>query len=121
MIGYLREKNIPLCMPTETQVGVKSKILSLDIVFTIAFQFCGERLVAITMSPDTTDNDLYSRYNEIQKALERELGHPRRGLRSIMNLLVPDSRLESWRANGVRIEHYLLNRFGMEEIIDIKR
>lgn len=121
-ISYFYENNIPIDIPTETQIVIKSKILSLDVVFFISFQFNGEKLIAITMSPNTAleGKALVCRYNKIQKALENELGHPHNRLRSIMNLLDPDNCLSYWKRDGVKIKHYLLNRFGMEEIINIE-
>ena len=120
-IGYFHKNNIPIDIPTEMQIIVESKILSLDIYFFISFQFSKEKLIAITMSPNTTleDKALDCRYKKIQKALENELGHPHNRLMSIMNLLDPDNRLSYWQKEGIKIEHYLLNRFGMEEIINI--
>lgn len=122
MIDFLQEKDIPFGMPTEMQIVVKSKILALDIDFYIDFQFKGEKLTALTMSPDMAleGKALHSRYNVIQKALENELGHSHNFLLTITNLLAPDSRLIRWHKNGIVIEHYLLNRFGMEEIINIE-
>ncbi|MGM9681022.1 MAG: hypothetical protein ACI3XR_05905 [Eubacteriales bacterium] len=100
----------------------QSKLLSLDVNFYISFQFDGEKLTAISMSPDGTLEGpaLNSRYNEIQKALVNKLGHPHNPLRSIMNYLDPDSRSNCWQSNGIRIEHDLQNRFGMEEIVTIE-
>ena len=120
-ISYSRKNNIPIDIPTEMQIVVKSKLLFLDVDFFISFQFNGERLIAITISPNTTveGKTLDCRYKKIQKALENELGYPHNRLRSIMNLLDPDNRLSYWKKDGIKIEHYLLNRFGMEEIINI--
>lgn len=122
LISSFHENNIPIDVPTEMQIVVKSKLLSLDVDFSISFQFSGEKLIAITMSPNKAleGKALYYRYNKIQKALENELGHPHNRLRSIMNLLDPDNRLFCWQRDGIKIKHYLLNRFGMEEIINIK-
>lgn len=122
IICFLKEKNISIDTPTEMQIVIKSKLLCLDTKFSIAFHFNGEKLTAITMSPDMAleGKALYSRYNEIQKALENELGHPHNRSRLIMNLLDPDNRLARWQSNGIKIEHYLLNRFGMEETINIE-
>ena len=121
-ICYFHKNNIPIDIPSEMQIVVKSKLLSLDVDFFISFQFNGEKLIDITMSPNTAleGEVLYCRYNKIQKALENELGHPHNRLRSIMNLLDPDNRLSYWQRDGIKIKHYLLNRFGMEEIINIK-
>ena len=121
-ISSFHENNIPIDIPTEMQIVVKSKLLSLDVDFFISFQFNGEKLIDITMSPNTAleGKVLDCRYNKIQKALENELGHPHNRLRSIMNLLDPDNRLSYWQRDGIKIKHYLLNRFGMEEIINIK-
>ena len=121
-ISSFHRNNIPIDVPTEMQIVVKSKLLSLDIDFFISFQFSGEKLIAITMSPSTVleGKALDYRYNKIQKALEKELGHPHNQLRSIMNLIDPDNRLSYWQRDGIKIKHYLLNRFGMEEIINIK-
>lgn len=122
IINLLKEKNISIDTPTEMQVVIKSKIFSLDVIFFIAFHFNGEKLIAITMSPDTAleGKALYSRYNIIQKALENEFGRPHNRSRRIMDLLDPNNRLARWQSNGIKIEHYLLNRFGMEETINIE-
>lgn len=122
LIRFFYEKNIPMNMPTETQIVVESKLLSLDVNFFISFQFDGNKLIAITLAPNTAleGETLDYRYNKIQKALEKELGHPRNRLRSIINLLDPENRLSYWQRDGIKIEHYLLNRFGIEEIINIK-
>ncbi|HAU87213.1 MAG TPA: hypothetical protein DCW90_17520 [Lachnospiraceae bacterium] len=121
-INYFRKNNIPMDIPTEMQMVVKSKLLSLNVDFFISFQFSGERLISITMSPNTAleGKTLDFRYKKIQKALENELGHPHNWLGTIMNLVDPDNRSSYWQKDGIKIEHYLLNRFGMEEIINIK-
>lgn len=118
----LQEKKALLVTSNEEQIIVKSKVLSLDIVFFVAFQFSGEKMIAITMSPDRylEGSALYSRYKEVQKALENKFGCPHNPIRSIMNLLDPDSSLARWQNDGIKIEHYLLNRFGMEETVCIK-
>ena len=120
-ISNLRKNNIPIDMPTKMQIVVKSKLLFLDVNFFISFHFSGERLIAITISPNEVleGKALYCRYKNIQKALENELGHPHNWLRSIMNLLDSDNRFSYWQKDGMKIEHYLLNRFGMEESINI--
>ena len=117
----MEEKNIPIDTSTEMQVVIKSKMFSLDAIFIIAFHFSGEKLTSITISPDTAieGKALYFRYVKIQKALENELGRPHNRSWLIMDLLNPNYRLARWQGNGFKIEHYLLDRFGMEEIIDI--
>lgn len=122
LISFLNDNNIPTNMPTGRKIIVKSKLLSLDVVFYISCQFDGEKLIAITMSPDTylEGKSLLCRYNKIQRALENELGYPRNLLWSIIYLLDPESSLYYWMRNGIKFEHYLLNRFGIEEIINIK-
>ena len=121
-ISYFHKNNIPIDMPSKMQIVIKSKLMSLDIDFFISFQFGGERLIAVTMSPDPAleGKTLDCRYKKIQKALENELGYPHNWLRSIVNLLDPDNRLSHWKKDGIKIKHYLLNRFGMEEIINIE-
>ena len=121
-ISSFNENNIPMDMPTEMQIVVISKLFSLDVVFFVSFQFNGEKLIAITMSPNIAleGKALVNRYNNIQKALENELGHPHNRWRSIMNILDADNRISFWKREGIKIKHYLLNRFGMEEIINIK-
>lgn len=122
IVDFFRENNIPIEIPTEMQIVAKSKLLSLDVDFFVSFQFSKEKLISITISPDTAleGKALDCRYRIIQKALEKELGHPKKRLRSIMNLLNPDNRSSCWQSEGVKIEHYILNRFGMEEIISIE-
>ena len=103
------------------QIIVKSKLLLLDIVFYISFQFDDEKLIAITMSPDTAldGKRLFLRYKKIQKAMETSLGYPSNRLQKLIYLLAPESSSYYWINNGIKIEHYLLNRFGMEETIRI--
>ena len=103
-------------------IVVKSKLLSLDVDFFISFQFSGERLISVTMSPNIAleGKALDCRYKKIQKALINELGYPHNWVGIIVNLLDPDNRIAYWKKDGIKIEHYLLNRFGMEEIINIK-
>ena len=123
IIRSFNESNIPISSTsTETEIVVVSKILSLDVDFSISLQFSGEKLIAIWLVPDPAlgGETLYSRYNKIQKALENELGYPYNLLlRPIMNLLDP-GRISYWQRDGIKIKHYLLERFGMEEAIDIK-
>ena len=121
IICFLKEKGILVATPTEKQVIIKSKMFSLDTTFCIDFHFNNERLIGLTMSPDIflEGKALYCRYGEIQKILEGELGHPHKHSSVIMNLLDPDGRLAQWCNKDIKIEHYLLNRFGMEEIISI--
>jgi len=121
-IDYFHKNNIPTDIPSEKQIIIRSKLLHLDVDFSISFQFSGEKLIAITISPNPAleGRTLDCRYKNIQKALENELGHPHNRLMTIMNLLNPDNRLSYWQRDGIKIEHYLLNRFGMEEIISIK-
>ena len=122
LIRFFYDNDIPVNMSPKMQIVVKSKLLSLDVTFCISFQFDDENLIAITMTPDTNleGKTLFSRYGKIQKALESELGHPCNYFRKIMNLLDPQNRSSYWFRNGVKVEHYLLNRFGMEEIINIR-
>ena len=119
---FFCENDIPVIMSTETQAVIKSKLLSLDIVFYISFQFSGEKLLAVTMSPDTTleGKSLMRRFGKIQKALENELGYPYNRLMTIIYLLDSENSSFYWLRNGMRIEHYLLNRFGIEEIVSVK-
>ena len=122
LLGYFHENNIPTNMPIEMQIVLKSKLLSLDVDFFISFQFSEEQLVAITISPcmSLEGKSLGCRYKKIQKALENELGRPHNRLSSIMNFLDSENRLSYWQRDGIKIEHLLLNRFGTEEIINIK-
>lgn len=122
LIRFFNENSIPINMSTETQIIIKSKLLSLDVTFYISLQFDGEKLLTITMSPNISleGKSLFYRYSKIQKALKNELGYPCYRLKSIFYLLDPENRSSYWMRNGIRIEHFLLNRFGMEEIINIK-
>lgn len=122
LIDFLREKGIPLHIPTEAQVVIKSKMFSFDADFLIALHFEGEKLIDITIVPEVMleGKAMYYRYREIQQVLERELGRPSNRLRFILDYLNPDCQLSRWQRNGMKIEHYLLNRFGMEEIISIQ-
>lgn len=122
LIDFLREKGIPLHIPTEAQVVIKSKMFSFDADFLVALHFEGEKLIDITIVPEVMleGKAMYYRYREIQQVLERELGRPGNRLRFILDFLNPDCQLSRWQRNGMKIEHYLLNRFGMEEIISIQ-
>ena len=122
IISLLKEKNISIYTPTEMQIVIKSKLLSLDFEFSISFHFNGEKIISITLSPYTAleSRALYSRYSDIQKALEIELGPPHYRSSLVMDLLSPDNRFARWQKNEIKIEHYLLNRFGLEETINIE-
>ena len=121
IIGFLKENDIPLDMPREMSIIIKSKLFSLDSSFSIVFNFNIEKLIAISIFPEggLEGEAFRSRYNKIQKALEKELGYPNNPLRLIMNLLNPNGWRAYWYNNGTTIEHYILDRFGMEEFIDI--
>ena len=71
-ISYFHKNNIPIDIPSEMQIVVKSKLLSLDVDFFISFQFSGEKLIAVTMSPNKAleGKTFYCRYKRIQKALD---------------------------------------------------
>lgn len=85
LIDFLREKGIPLHIPTEAQVVIKSKMFSFDADFLIALHFEGEKLIDITIVPEVMleGNAMYYRYREIQQVLEHELGRPGNRLRFI--------------------------------------
>lgn len=114
--------NISIDMPTEKQIIVKSKLLSLDYDFFMCFYFNGEKLDGITLLLDEylEGRGLYDRYRKVQKALENEWGRSYDLIQSIVNCLNPDGYLMRWKSNTVVAEHYLLNHFGVEEHIDIR-
>ena len=120
--AFLKEKSIQFDSPSDEKIILKSKILLLDIEFFIFFKFECQKLTSISMAPGLIleGKALYSQYSKVQKSLVKELGYPHNVLMSIMNFLVPDSRTAQWRCNGGKIEHYLLDRFRVEEIISIK-
>lgn len=122
LITFLREKNVLFDMPTESAIMIKSNLLSLDVEFYIYFHFDSERIVAITMSPDKAlqEEEMFSRYEIIQKALEVKLGIPENAMRLIMRIVDPHSRFSRWNKEGICIEHYIIDRFGLEDIISIK-
>ena len=125
VVDLLNNNNINADILTHDQVTLitlKSKMLALDMKFCITFQFVAETPVAITIVPgEACKNDnVYHRYKTIEKSLERRLGKPHNPLMAVTNLLDRDSCQWHWSIKGVKIKHYLLNRFGIEEIIDIK-
>lgn len=122
IIRFFFENNIPTNILTKKQIIVRSKLLFLDVDFFISCQFNDDKLFSVTISPDTTleGKPLLSQYKRIQKALENELGYPCNRWNSIFYLLSPESSSLYWLKDGVRIEHSLLNRFGLEETINIK-
>ena len=117
ILPLLRERNALLDGFDETRAVVRSKLFSLDLVFRVGFQFRGEKLTAVHMSPEETleGDALYARFRTVQGALERSFGRPFQPLQSIMNLLNPDGSLCRWQKDGIMIEHSLQDRFGMEE------
>lgn len=120
-ISYFHKNNIPTKSPSDMQIVLKSKLMSLDVDFFISFEFSEERLISLTMSPITAleGKTLRCRYKKIQRALRNELGFPHNWWELMLNLLDPDNRVSCWQKDGIKIKHYLLNRFGMEEIINI--
>lgn len=122
LMKRLQDKGILVVVTTETSFYVKSKMWSLDMAFFLSFEFDGDTLQTVTVVPDQAleGRELYARYKTVQKALERELGHPCRFGRSIMNVFDPDGRTSTWQSGGIKVEHFLQNRLSMEEIIQIK-
>ena len=77
-------------------------------------------LVQIALMNRKEGSTLYSRYQIIQHALEKEFGNPGyHPLRSLLNLLNPDGTIMRWKKQGLIIEHSLQDRFGMEENVSI--
>ncbi len=115
----LHENNIPVKMPTNKQIVVTSKMLSLGYDFCVDFQFNDEDLVAITIAPIEymEGKALYSRYKQIQEKLKEELGATHNILQLFVNRLNPDGSLSCWKCGNVEVKHYLFERFGMEEHI----
>lgn len=122
LIDLFEEKNIPVDTTAVGSVVVKSCMFSLEICFFIYFGFHDERLTSVTMSPvEHLENSAwYLRYKQIQKALMNEWGKPCNHWPSILNLLYPDDQSARWKCDKVKIEHYIRDRFGMEEAIEIK-
>lgn len=122
LIKIFERNSVSFDVPDERIIIVKSSLLSLEELFYVSFQFEGEKMIAITMSPciAVEGKELNSRYKKIQTILENELGRPYNRWRLIMNFLDPDNRLSYWMRDGRKIEHYLQDRFAMEEIINIK-
>ena len=122
LMKRLQDKGILVVGTTETSFYVRSKMWSLDMAFFLSFEFDGDTLQTVTVVPDQAleGRELYARYKTVQKALERELGHPCRFGRSIMNVFDPDGRTSTWQSGGMKVEHSLQNRLSMEEIIQIK-
>lgn len=122
IICILKENGITISIPMDMSVVVKSTLFSLDIEFCIAFLFQEEILVSVMMSPcDFMEGkDLYSRYKQIQYALEKKLGKTTNCLWKIMNFFNPSASSMRWKTKDVFIEHYLFERFRMEEIISIQ-
>ena len=54
ILPLLRERNALLDGFDETRAVVRSKLFSLDLVFRVGFQFRGEKLTAVHMSPEET-------------------------------------------------------------------
>ena len=122
LLSFFEENKIPHDFTRKTQITTKSKLFSLDIEFFVSFEFEDERLIVIVASPCGVANndDIKRRYNDIQKTLEKELGKPLNPLHLIINLLNPNEQLISWKKHKLKIRHFLFDRFGMEERIEIR-
>lgn len=122
IMDLLNEKNISINVPGEEWIILYSKMFCLDMQFCIGFRFKGEKLVSISISPEkyVEGKEVYLRYKEIQSALEKELGRPNNYLCCMMKWWNSDRRAY-WRGKEIFIEHYLRERFGMEENIHICR
>lgn len=120
---FLKNHHITFNMPSENHVLFKSKLLALNIDFYISCQFVGEKMIAVTMAPDTylEGKGLRCRYNKIQKAMEKELGRPW-NQQVLWNILILGwaSVHPYWMYNGIKIEHYIEDRFGPTDTINIK-
>lgn len=119
----LKEHGVPFRVSTDSsQIVVTSKILSLSYDFCINFQFIGEKLNTLIISPvDYKENKaLYSRYKEIQKKLEKEIGVTCNILYYIGNWLNPRGSIFRWNKGNIEVKHYIFEHFVMEEHIQIK-
>ena len=120
LIEFFNDNNISINMPSEVQIVFKSKLLLLDVVFYVSCYFDSEKLIAVTISPDTNleGKSLICRYNKIQRAMESELGYPRNRWWSIICLFAHENRSFYWEKNGVKIEHYILKKNGTSENLE---
>lgn len=118
----LKEHEVPIQVFADSQIVVKSKLLSLSYEFSINFQFKEGKLITIIISPlDYKENrDLYTRYKEIQKKLEKELGVACNFLYFIGNWLNPRGSMFCWKKRNIEVKHYIFEHFAMEEHIQIK-
>lgn len=100
----------------------KSTLFSLNIIFCIAIRFENEKVISVSIAPESTgtEENAHLRYKLIQRTLEKKLGRVRNPIHTVINHLDPDNMKNSWKYDGITIKHFLECRFGIEETILIE-
>lgn len=121
LIKLLNARKIAYSAPSETQLLVRSTVLSLDFEFMLAFGFNNDTLLNIVMSPMAalSGKAALERYRSIQAALEVHFGRPCNLLQRLASRLAPYDQCVNWRLENATIEHRLLDRFGIEDTVTI--
>lgn len=119
MLEILKNASVSIKSMEEENIYVSSKLFSLDVEFKIAISFNDEKLVGIMIRPDEelSGKKLHMRYICIQKELEKNFGFCYNFIKKLINYLDPNNCYLDWCYDNIKIEHYIIERFGMEEII----
>ena len=73
IIAKLEHSGCPYDLSQNGYCRVHSKCFSCEITFWIAFQFCGKKLIKISLLPVSIQNDQKS-YAKLQAVLKKQLG-----------------------------------------------
>lgn len=117
IISKLERSGCPCDLSQKEYCRVHSKCFSCGITFGVAFQFCGKKLIKISLLPVSIQNDQKS-YAKLQAVLKKQLG----GVsifQYLYNFANPAKRFK-WSIPYVTIMHTLYDRFGYEDVISIR-
>lgn len=117
IIAKLERSGCPYDLSQNGYCRVHSKCFSCEITFWIAFQFCGKKLIKISLLPVSIQNDQKS-YAKLQAVLKKQLG----GVsifQYLHNFANPAKRFK-WSIPCVTIMHTLYDGFGYEDVISIR-
>ena len=119
LLKLINKASIPTKKIGAENLLITSKLFLLDIDFRIFIKFDGEKMVYIIIHPDTEVNikTLYSQYRYIQLALEKKYGYYHNIFQRLINYLDPINCYSCWAFDNIRVEHYIIERFGIEEAI----
>ena len=90
-------------------------LFKIEKPFDITFNYVNEKLVSVNISQSFVENNIEERYKYMQGVLEFELGKP------ISFSINKKHEVKSiWKIQNIKIIHVIIDRFGLEQFLEIK-